>query len=117
MAALQCVLESTPDYFLSVTGAPPGGAEAQSTFTELPPDRSYEDKFVWELYEGDAMIGCADVIRGYPGREKAVASNPGALAFWLRLGYRETGEIKPRSPGFVREVVVLEKPITRAARG
>jgi hypothetical protein len=42
-----------------------------------------------------------------------VASNPGALDFWRKLGYRETGEVKAAGPGFVREVIVLEKPISR----
>jgi len=37
MAALQCVLEAAPAYFETVTGDPPGGAEAQSTFMALPP--------------------------------------------------------------------------------
>jgi len=41
-----------------------------------------------------------------------VASNEGALAFWRKLGYRETGEIKSH-PEFVREVIVLEKPLAR----
>ena len=156
MAALQCVLEAAPAYFQTVTGAPPGGAEAQSTFTALPPKKTYDDKFVWGLYSGDAMIGCAVVIRGYTARGKAmigllllaeswqrrglgrafatlveqaiaawpeiirlrigvVASNDGALTFWRKLGYRETGEVKPAGPEFLREVIVLEKPITRAA--
>ena len=39
MAALQCVLEAAPTYFLTVTGLPPGNAEAQSTFTALPANR------------------------------------------------------------------------------
>jgi RimJ/RimL family protein N-acetyltransferase len=152
MAALQCVLEAAPAYFQAVTGAPPGSAEAQSTFTALPPGKRYADKFVWGLYAGDAMIGCADVIRGYPVPEAAVigllllaeswqrrglgrafaalveqriaswpeierfrlgvvAANAGALAFWRKLGYRETGEVKPARSGFVSDVVVLEKPV------
>ena len=155
MAALQRVLEAAPAYFQSVTGGPPGASEAQSTFTALPPDKSYDDKFVWGLYCGEDMIGCVDVIRGYPVRETSVigllllaeawqrrglgrafatlaeqaiaawpeilrlrvgvvASNPGALAFWRKLGYRETGEVKPAGPDFRREVIVLEKPTARA---
>lgn len=62
MAALQCVLESAPGYFQTVCGAPPGGAEAQSTFTALPEGRTYDNKFVWGLHSGEAMIGCAEVI-------------------------------------------------------
>ncbi len=156
MAALQCVLESAPAYFQSVTGALPSHAEAQSTFTALPPGKTYGDKFVWGLYSGDAMIGCADVIRGYPVRESAVigllllaedwqrrglgrafaalverriaswpeiarlrigvvASNGGALAFWRKQGFSETGEVKPAHSGFVREVIVLDKPLVREA--
>ena len=155
MAALQCVLEAAPEYFRSVTGGPPGAAEAQSTFTALPRDKTYDEKFVWGLYCGEAMIGCADVIRGHPMRETAVIgllllaepwqhrglgrafatlieqaiaawseilrlrlgvveSNPGALIFWRKLGYRETGEVKPAGPDFLRQVIVLEKPIARA---
>jgi GNAT superfamily N-acetyltransferase len=72
MAALQRVLEAAPNYFRIIAGAPPGLAAAQSTFSALPPDKDYEDKFVWGLYEGEAMIGCADVIRGYPSPERAV---------------------------------------------
>src|SRR5205809_5249751 len=72
MTALHRDLEASPTYFATVTGLPPGPAEAQSTFTALPPGKDYDDKRVWGLYAGDNMIGCADVIRGYPVREKAV---------------------------------------------
>lgn len=154
MAALQCVLEAAPGYFEAVAGVPPGAAEAQGTFTALPPDKTYEDKFMWGLYAAEAMIGCADVIRGYPTRDKAVigllllaqawqrqglgsafallieqtiadwpevttlrlgvvSANAGALAFWRKLGYSETGEVKSTSE-FVAEVIVLEKPLRRA---
>lgn len=152
MAALQCVLEAAPRYFETITGMPPGGAEAQSTFTALPPGRTYDDKHVYGLYAGDTMIGCADVIRGYPVSEKAVigllllaepwqgqgfgrafeqlvvhtlagwpeittvrigivAANTGALEFWRKLGYRETGETRAAEPPFVADVIVLERPI------
>ena len=69
MAALQRVFEAAPRYFDVVTGLPPGSAEAQSTFTALPPGSDYEHKRVWGLYAGEEMIGCADVVRGYPIRE------------------------------------------------
>src|ERR1700674_4553243 len=86
MAALQCVLEMAPAYYQSMTGAPPCGALAQSMFTALPPDKTYDDKFVWGLYAGDAMIGCADVIRGYPVRDKALLSLLSLAGPWQRLG-------------------------------
>jgi RimJ/RimL family protein N-acetyltransferase len=154
MAALQRVLEAAPGYFHTLTGLPPGQAEAQSTFTALPPGKNYDDKRVWGLYAGDDMIGCADVIRSYPVRDKAVIGllllaekwqrrsfgrafallveqmiaawpeitkvrigvveqNVGALAFWHKLGYVETGEVKSADQSYVGKVVVLEKPLAR----
>jgi RimJ/RimL family protein N-acetyltransferase len=155
MAALQCVLEAAPGYFRIVGGAPPGRAEAQSLFSALPVGKGYEDKFVWGLYSSAAMIGCADVIRGYPTSDKAVIglmllaepwqrrglgrafamlveqaiagwsaierlrigvalANPRALAFWKRVGYVETGEVKlAESTGVM--VAVLEKPLAPPA--
>lgn len=158
MEALQRVLEAAPSYFLRVTGQPPGLAEAQSTYTRLPPEKTYADKFVWGLYAGEAMIGCADVIRGYPARQKAVigllllaqpwqrrglgrafavlveeaiggwpeieclrlgvaTSNFGAHAFWHKLGYRETGDVKAAPPGFSAAMRVMEKALRRDAVG
>ena len=157
MEALQRVLQAAPAYFEAVTGGPPGKAEAQSEFTSLPPGRGYDDKFVWGLYRGDDMIGCADVLRGYPDRPRAVigllllteqwqrqglgrafaqlveqtiagwpeierfrvgviSTNPGALRFWRKLGYVETGEVKPGAPDFRGDIIVLEKPVVRASR-
>jgi RimJ/RimL family protein N-acetyltransferase len=73
MRALQEVLEAAPDYSQRVSGGPPGPAEAQSLFSALPPEKSYDDKFVLGFYrEPHEIIGCADVIRGYPNRETAM---------------------------------------------
>src|SRR5436309_11130953 len=68
MAALQQVLEGAPTYAERVTGHPPGPADAQSLMTILPPDIDYADKFVWGVLLDDEMVGCADVIRGWPPR-------------------------------------------------
>jgi len=154
MAALQAVLEAAPRYFRAVTGSPPASAEAQSTFTALPPGRSYDDKRVYGLYAGAAMIGAADVVRGWNAPHKAIigllllaedwqrrgigrafealveqaiggwpeietirvavaTSNPGALAFWRNVGFRETGEVRPPVPPFIADIIVLEKPLAR----
>jgi uncharacterized protein len=66
MADLQRVLEGAPQYAELVTGAPPGPADAQSTYSGLPEGKSYDDKFVFGIYCGADMVGCADLIRGYP---------------------------------------------------
>ena len=87
MVALQCVLEAASAYFQRVTGMPPGHAHAQSTFTGLPPGKTYDDKFVWGLYSADAMIGCADVVRGYPVPPKAVIGLLLLAEAWQRRGF------------------------------
>ena len=156
IAALQAVLEAAPRYYHVVTGGPPRPAEARNTFTALPPGRSYDDKRVYGLYAGDAMIGVADVVRGWNAPHKAiigllllaedwqrrgigsafealveqaigawpeiatvriavVASNRGALAFWHRLGFRETGEVRAAAPPLVADIVALEKPLAPSA--
>jgi GNAT superfamily N-acetyltransferase len=71
MADLQRVLEGAPQYAELVTGAPPGPADAQSTYSGLPEGKSYEDKFVFGICCGADMVGCADLIRGYPDRHTA----------------------------------------------
>lgn len=72
MAALQQVLEGAPGYFRLVFGAPAAAEEAQSLCTVLPPGKDYDQKFVWGLYAGSNMIGCADVIRGWNAPHKAM---------------------------------------------
>jgi RimJ/RimL family protein N-acetyltransferase len=44
-------------------------------------------------------------------RIAVIETNAGALAFWRKLGYRETGERRPASPPFVADAIVLEQPI------
>jgi GNAT superfamily N-acetyltransferase len=69
--AVQELIEAAPDYMYRITGLPPGSADGQSTFLSLPEDKSYEDKFVYGIYWGEQMVGCADVIRAYPKKESA----------------------------------------------
>jgi uncharacterized protein len=66
MRDLQRVLEEAPTYANRITGVPPGRADAQSTYTVLPEGKSYDDKFVFGIYFAAEMVGCADLIRGYP---------------------------------------------------
>jgi GNAT superfamily N-acetyltransferase len=66
MRELQGVLEEAPTYAQRITGLPPGKADAQSTYSALPEGKSYPDKFVFGIFRGPEMVGCADLIRGYP---------------------------------------------------
>ena len=72
MRELQRVLEEAPTYAHRITGVPPGAADAQSTYTVLPESKSYDDKFVFGIYRAGEMVGCADLIRGYPDPATAV---------------------------------------------
>jgi GNAT superfamily N-acetyltransferase len=66
MRELQRVLEEAPVYAHRITGVPPGRADAQSLYTVLPDGKSYADKFVFAIDRENEMVGCADLIRGYP---------------------------------------------------
>ena len=158
MHELQRVLESAPNYAHAVTGLPFGAADAQSTYSALPEGKSYEDKFVFGILAAREMVGCADVIRGYPDAQSVligllligeplqrrgigsaafrrieatakhwgecrrirvgvVRTNAAVLPFWHRLGFRETGELKPyRYAGVQSETIVLQKPLGWCSR-
>jgi GNAT superfamily N-acetyltransferase len=152
MAALQRVLESAPTYAERVTGAPPGAADAQSMFTILPEANSYDDKFVFGIFLGSRMIGCIDIIRGYPAASTAtvglllvaeryqrtgvgrlayaelerliqawgcvrvrlgvVMTNSDVIAFWQKLGFSETVEMRPYDYGRVHShTIIMEKSL------
>ncbi len=72
MAALQAVFEAAPGYFRAVSGAPAPAGAAIDEFVSLPPGKRYADKRCWGLYAGDAMVGCADALRGWNAPHKAV---------------------------------------------
>lgn len=71
MLALQRVIEDAPRYADLTTGAPPGSADAQSLYTILPDGKTYDDKFVLGIHRDEAMVGCIDLIRGYPDPDTA----------------------------------------------
>ena len=153
MHALRRVLDASPRYAHLVTGVPPGPADAQSLYTMVPDGKAYDDKFVLGIHDGDTMVGCIDLIRGYPDPQTAhiglllvdeahqgrgvgraaycameelvrrwgscsrirlgvVRTNDRAAAFWPRLGFAATGEVKPyRYGAIVSEVVVYAKAL------
>jgi RimJ/RimL family protein N-acetyltransferase len=72
LAELQRVLEGAPAYAERITGHPPGAADAQSLFMGLPEGIDYSDKFVWGVLADGVMVGCIDVIRGWPNSHTAL---------------------------------------------
>jgi len=63
---LQLVLEGAPSYSLKISGEVTSHVAAKETFDALPPGKTYQDKFVFGLQFGDELVGCIDVIRGFP---------------------------------------------------
>lgn len=66
VASLQSILEAAPSYSLTVDGSLPSPSAAQEMFEALPPGRNFDDKFVFEIRSQAGVVGCVDVIRGYP---------------------------------------------------
>jgi RimJ/RimL family protein N-acetyltransferase len=63
---LQALCERSADYYEAVTAGPPGPSEAHSIYTILPPNRNYDDKFLFGLWIEDDLIGVIDLVRNYP---------------------------------------------------
>ena len=68
---LQKVLESAPGFSHRTTGAHPAASAAQSMITALPPNKTYQDKFVFIAYCEEVPVGCIDLVRGYPDASTA----------------------------------------------
>lgn len=65
---------------------------------------------------GRAAVGLIEALaRSWDGidtlRVAVVVSNAGALDFWRKVGFVETGEVKSKYGPFVADIVILEKPI------
>ena len=60
-----------------------------------------------------AVVQLEDVVRALPNmttlRLAVVASNVNAFPFWRKMGFVETGEVKPKSAPYVADIVVMEK--------
>jgi diamine N-acetyltransferase len=69
--ALQALFFAAPRYSQIVFGKAVEGNEAMEAFTSLPPGKTLGDKLVLGFYKGEELVGCADVIRGYPSPEIA----------------------------------------------
>ncbi len=70
-SALQLVLENAQTYALRVSGLPQAESAAAAIFTALPPGFQKSKKFVLGIFENSTLIGCMDVLRGFPTEEAA----------------------------------------------
>ena len=63
---VQRVLESAPDYAISIQGAPFDAHEATRTFREIPPGVDSSAKKVFGIYTDNKLVGVVDLIDGFP---------------------------------------------------
>ena len=99
---LQRVLQAAPGYSLLVEGRPPPAQAAREMFEALPPGKAHAGKFVLGFEDATGtLVGCADLIRGYPEPQ---------VAFIGLLLFAETSQ--GRGPG-----PAARRPLETLARG
>lgn len=54
------------DYFMLSGGALPSKDDGSALFTDLPPNKSLEDKFLFGVYKFNKLIGIIDIIKDFP---------------------------------------------------
>jgi len=67
--ALQRIYAHAPDYCVRVIGHVPTIDEMRPA--QLPPGKRPEHNYFFGIYLRDEMIGCADLLRGYPDAKTA----------------------------------------------
>ncbi|MEO8384020.1 MAG: GNAT family N-acetyltransferase [Betaproteobacteria bacterium] len=65
---------------------------------------------------GRAAVAHIETLsRSWPGIDRlrvgVVGNNTDALTFWRKVGFIDTGEIKPKYAPYIEDIVILEKPL------
>lgn len=68
---VQLILDSAEYYYMKVEGVPKMEDNAKAIFESLPPNCTYDDKFVFFIELNNGRIGLADLVFGYPEKEIA----------------------------------------------
>lgn len=71
-AAVQALHERAADYVHRVWGLPPDPDSGREFFERLPPGRSREHKHTFGVFDGERLVGCIDLVRGWPDEATAV---------------------------------------------
>jgi GNAT superfamily N-acetyltransferase len=72
VAAVQALHERSADYVLRIAGEPPDAGAGRQFFEMLPPGKTLADKHTLGIFDGQALIGCIDLVRGWPDPSTAV---------------------------------------------
>ncbi|WP_244219909.1 hypothetical protein [Paraburkholderia terricola] len=63
---LQAVRKGAPGYSVAVEGKLPTPNAAIEVLDALPPGKGRSDKFVYEIAHDTEVVGCLEMVRGYP---------------------------------------------------
>ena len=68
---LEEVVLAAPAYGWLTEGKAPDPADAPEILRVCPPGIGEDDKFVLAVLEGEELLGCVDLVRGYPDEQTA----------------------------------------------
>ena len=68
---LEEVVLAVPTYSWLTEGKAPDPADALEILGVCPPGIGEDDKFVLAVLEGEELLGCVDLVRGYPDEQTA----------------------------------------------
>jgi diamine N-acetyltransferase len=60
------LLKQAEAYSILVEGVLPSIEDAHENLSELPPGKTSADKCFYGIWQAECLIGCAELIRGYP---------------------------------------------------
>lgn len=64
---VEALFERCSDYYILQNGTYPSKEDAKELFTDLPPDKNYEDKFVLGIFNSNnKLIGIIDIVKDFP---------------------------------------------------
>lgn len=65
-------MESAPAYWQIISGRVIEATGAVGAFEALPEGKTFEDKYVFGVFCEERMVGCVDLIRGFPNPDTAM---------------------------------------------
>ena len=64
---VELLCEKCSDYYILHDGILPSTEEAKEIFTAIPPNKSYDDKFVLGIFNyNNELIGIVDIVKDFP---------------------------------------------------
>lgn len=66
IASIQAVFEASPNYFKLIQGYSAEKNAARNDLKAVPSGHPFTAKFFYAIYHKGQMIGCIDILRGYP---------------------------------------------------